>query len=321
MKKPANDAIVLSSPGEDSPAYIYLAGLPKESSRKVQAYDLNTVARKLRAADAFSLDWASLRNKDMTVLQTWLLSTYKPRTAARIMCAIKGTLKAAWRMDLISDHDYLRAIDIATINRGKSITGRALSTDEISALLETCRTGPPLRGTRDAAIIALMAGCGLRENEVTSAVLSDFNQKTGELLVHGKGGGKDGKLRKAYLKNGTRAWLDEWLELRGTEPGALFTVISKADEMNIRRMSNISIWFMLKRRGELAGVQPYSPHDLRRTFVTNMAPLTDLPTLAELTGHESVETTAGYIRFEKQHTIDAAALYSIPFTPREDDLL
>ena len=198
------------------------------------------------------------------------------------------------------------------------MAGRALTMDEIKALLKTCTIGAPLRGTRDAAIIILMAGCGLRENEVTHALFSDYNPATGDLIVHGKGGGKGGKLRPAYLRNGTKTAMDEWIKLRGNEPGPLFTSISKADETTPDIMSNISIWFMLKRRGEKAGLQPFTPHDLRRTFISDMLNKTDLATVSRLAGHEDPATTAGYDRRPIQHTIDAAALMKIPFTPRED---
>jgi len=317
MKKQDVD-IVLSSPGMQNPAIIYLAGLPKESSRKIQRYDLDALARKFGAMDAFSFDWASLRYEHMATLQTWLLEKYKPRTAARIMCAVKGTLKAARKMRLMDAESYELAIDLPTIKRGRSVTGRALTLEEIAALMETCRTGPPLRGTRDAAIIILMVGCGLRVNEVTNLSLSDYNPASGDLMVHGKGGGKGGKLRPAYLRNGTKFAMENWLSLRGNEPGALFVTIYKSDELTLTKMTNISIWFMLKRRGELAGLQPFTPHDLRRTFISSMLNLTDLATVARLAGHEDVATTAGYDRRPIQHTIDAAALLSIPFTPREE---
>lgn len=319
MKK-SNVDIVLSSPSAQNPAIIYLAGLPKESSRIVQRYDLDALARKFGALDAFSFDWAALRFEQMTMIQTWLMEKYKPRTAARIMCAVKGALKAARKMRLMDAEAYETAIDLPTIKRGKSITGRALTFEEIAALMKTCRTGPPLRGTRDAAIIILMCGCGLRENEVTNLSLSDYNPATGDLMVHGKGGGKGGKLRPAYLTNGTKTAMENWLALRGSEPGALFSVVHKSDELTITNMSNISIWFMLKRRGEAAGLQPFTPHDLRRTFASAMLNLTDLATVARLMGHEDVATTALYDRRPIQHTIDAAALLSIPFMPREDDL-
>jgi len=309
--------IITASAGPQNPAIIYLAGLPKESSRINQRYDMDALARRFGAPDAFSFDWSALRYEQMTALQTWLLENYKPRTAARIMCAVKGTLKAARKMRLMSAEDYETAIDLPTIKRGRSMAGRALTADEIAALLKTCRTGPPLRGTRDAAIIILMAGCGLRENEVTHASLSDYSPESGDLIVHGKGGGKGGKLRPAYLRNGTKTALDEWLIMRGNEAGALFTRISQADEQSLNYMSNISVWQMLKKRGEKAGLQPFTPHDLRRTFISDMLSLTDLATVSRLAGHEDPATTAGYDRRPIQHTIDAATLMHIPFTPRE----
>jgi integrase len=335
IEKFTNAEIISPRIKPKTPAEVYINKLQKETSRKVQRYDLDTLARRLGAMDDFSFArpdpedrdtlmdadtfrWEALRYENTTLLQTLLLQFYKPRTAARIMCAVRGVLKSARRLHLMSAEDYEEAVDLDSIKLGKSVTGRALIFEEIAALLKTCRTGPPLRGVRDAAIIILMAGCGLRENEVTRASLSDYNQKTGELLVHGKGGGKDGKLRPAYLTNGTRDAMDIWLSKRGDQPGPLFTTIFKSDELTLNKMSNQSLYQMLLARGEKARVERFTPHDLRRTFITIMSKMTDLKTLADLVGHEKIETTASYIRFDKQHSIEAAGLLSIPFTPRED---
>jgi integrase/recombinase XerD len=77
---------------------------------------------------------------------------------------------------------------------------------------------------------------------------------------------------------------------------------------------------MLKERGTAAGLQPFTPHDLRRTFISNMLNLTDLATVSRLAGHEDTKTTASYDRRPIEHVIEAAALMNIPFTPRDDGL-
>src|SRR5271157_4477313 len=121
MKKPQID-IVLSSERKQNPALIYLAGLSKEISRNNQRYDLDALARQLGGVDAFSFNWAALRYEDTIVIQTRLLQKYKPRTVARIMAAVKGTLKAARKLRLMSAEDYETAVDLPKIKRGKSIT-------------------------------------------------------------------------------------------------------------------------------------------------------------------------------------------------------
>jgi integrase len=76
----------------------------------------------------------------------------------------------------------------------------------------------------------------------------------------------------------------------------------------------------LKNRGKEAGIKSFSSHDLRRTFISNMLPLTDLVTVSAWVGHSKPDVTLSYDRRNETRKIDAAGLLSIPFTPRDDEL-
>jgi site-specific recombinase XerC len=73
-------------------------------------------------------------------------------------------------------------------------------------------------GARDAALLELLYGCGLRRAEVVALDLADYDHADGSLRVRGKGN----KERRAYLAAGAQAALDDWLQLRGDTPGPLF---------------------------------------------------------------------------------------------------
>jgi hypothetical protein len=62
-----------------------------------------------------------------------------------------------------------------------------------------------------------------------------------------------------------RAALAEWLEIRGTEPGPLFTNLDRAHPR--RRLSGHGIWEALRAYGEKAGVRA-SPNRLRHAGIT-----------------------------------------------------
>ena len=74
---------------------------------------------------------------------------------------------------------------------------------------------------RDAAILALLYGSGLRRAEAVGLDISDYDPEGGTLKVRGKGN----KERLAHLGDASQAALDAWLFLRGTAPGALFVAI------------------------------------------------------------------------------------------------
>ncbi|MCB0085426.1 MAG: site-specific integrase, partial [Caldilineaceae bacterium] len=55
--------------------------------------------------------------------------------------------------------------------------------------------------------------------------------------------------------------------------------------------------YILQKRGHQAGVNPFSPHDVRRTFAGELLDAnTDLVTVQKLMGHSNPQTTASYDR-------------------------
>jgi site-specific recombinase XerD len=64
--------------------------------------------------------------------------------------------------------------------------GRALSKGELAALFEACNP-TTAGGARNAALLGLLYGGGLRRAEVVALDLGDFDTETGKLVVRGKG--------------------------------------------------------------------------------------------------------------------------------------
>lgn len=114
--------------------------------------------------------------------------------------------------------------------------------------------------------------------------------------------------------NGSRAALTGWLRIRGEAPGPLFWPIDQAGRMIARRMTTQSVLEILQRRARRARVQRFSPHDLRRTFISDLLDAgADITTVAGLAGHASVTTTARYDRRGEETKRRAAELLVVPF--------
>lgn len=309
----SND-LIPSLPLDQNPAAVYLSSLT-DTGRRSQAHALSVVAEMLLGdqADLFSVPWAKLRYQHLMAIRSELLKRYKPATVNRTLCAVRGTLKAAWRLGQLSSDDYQRTIDVPSVSGETLPAGRELSSGEISALMADCGSDPTPAGARDAAMIALMYSCGLRRDEVANLTLDNYDPETGRLAVLGK----RSKERTAYLTNGAYEAMADWLAVRGNAPGALFLAINKGGKPRSGFMTNQAVYNVLAKRGGSAGVKAFTPHDMRRTFVSDLLDAgADIATVSKMAGHSSVNTTARYDRRPEEAKQKASRLLHVPYHGR-----
>lgn len=307
-----NELMVIEPmPADTNPALVYLAGLNSQVSRRTQKAALEMIAGILTGNPEILLcDWAAIRFQHATAVRAILADKYAAATANRCLSALRGTLKAAWRLGQVPAEDYQRAADVANVTGSTVPAGRELSHGEIGALMAACENDTTPAGCRDAALIAVLYTCGLRRDEIVNLDLSSYDVETGRITLTGK----RNKQRTAYLVNGAAAAMSDWLKLRGDEPGALFQPINKGGKIQRRRMTSQGIYNLLVKRGAEAGVKDFSPHDFRRTFVSDLLDAgADIATVAKMAGHASVTTTARYDRRPEQAKQKAAGLLHIPY--------
>ena len=293
--EPKNLKLTEPVPLSRHPAAVYLDSL-SEGSRLTMGQSLDAIASLLTGGecDAMTLDWAKLRYRHTAAIRTSLKRRYAATTANKMLCALRRVLLEAQRLDLMDATDYAKAVDFPSLKGKKKLRGRALSSSEIAALICVCQDDPTSLGVRDAALIAILRGAGLRRAEVVALELRDFTAKGGILEVRGGKGDKD---RTVYLPAEAIALVTNWLSQRGDAPGALLCPIRKGGRIELRHMNPDAVLKILKKRAHQAGVESFSPHDFRRTFCSDLLDAgVDLVTVQKLAGHASPETTAKYDR-------------------------
>jgi integrase len=285
---------------------VYLSEL-SEGSRRTMRFGLTTAAAFFGGGDPERFKWHRLRVQHLAALRADLAERLAPNTANKILAAVKGVLRASWRLGLMSAEDLYRCTDVRPVRGGPAHRGRALTKQELRLLFAACGDGPG--GRRDAAALACLYGC--RRSEPVALDLADYDPGSGRLRIRQAKGNKH---RNAYLTNGAKRAMDDWLEVRGDEPGPLLVPVDAIGRVTMRRLRDQALYEICKRLARRAGIDRFSPHDLRRTFAGDMLDAgADVALVQRLMGHASVATTVGYDRRTEEATRRAAVLARLPY--------
>jgi site-specific recombinase XerD len=298
-------------PASRHPAVVYITRLGPGSRRAMRgALEQIAVLLSNGREDSLALDWSALRYPHVQAVRAVLAERYAPATANRMMAALRGCLKECRRLELMPAEAYATAVDVEPVRGSTLPAGRGLSQAELRALLEACRRDLKPQGRRDAALIAVLYGGGLRRSELAALAVDDVMLQ-GELRIRC---GKGHKARTVYLGDGAQRALDAWMVVRGTAPGPLFLAINKGGCILGTPLCGQAVERILRKRGVGAGVAPFVPHDLRRSFISDLIDNgADLVAVQQLAGHANVQTTARYDRRGERAKQRAAGLLHVPF--------
>jgi site-specific recombinase XerD len=313
MPAPSVTSLVLTCPPSltEHPACVYLSTLAPESETTMKN-SLNIIAQILTngEADYLTFNWSALRYKHTAALRAALVKNYGPATVNKTLCALRRVLKEALRLELISAQDYARAVDVESVKATKELRGRALTQDEINSLMQACFRDRTPAGFRDAALVAILRGAGLRRSEVVNLDLADFKPEQEELKIRCGKGRVD---RTVYLPLGASELVSQWIEVRTDAKGPLLCHVNKAGRIRLQKLSPQSVLFILQKRAKEAGIETFSPHDLRRTFASDLLDAgVDISTVSKLMGHATCAMTVLYDRRGEETKHRAVQVLSIP---------
>lgn len=243
-----------------------------------------------------TVPWERINVASINLYKTQLLKEGRsPNTINTYLAAIRGVIKAAWQIGLISDHEKLILSTVKPVRGSRKYSGRALSQIESAKLISFCRAKNEAIDIRDIAIISLGIGCGLRRNELSELKLDDINFSEQSIRIIGKGN----KERIVCGSEIVFIRLKEWINIRSGEGcPEVFVRIGKHGDLRLnQKLSPMAIFKMLQKRAQAVGLEKFTPHDLRRTFATRMLDVgADISIVKEAMGHSSINTTQRYDR-------------------------
>lgn len=296
------------------------------ATRTVTLYTLDLL-RLAALAQAAGLDLAAVRAAHV---RRWVAQMHaqgrSPRGIALILSGWRGFY--AW-LGREGGIDHNPVVDVRAPKAGRPLP-KALSVDEAVQLADfrgAAFEGPDAwRDARDAAMVELLYGCGLRVAELAGLDLraSEAARAAGrgwidldarEVQVQGKGRKRRSVPLGRQAEQALRAWLavrDQPLKGGAHDDAALALMRGRTDATDTwalfvsaqgRRLGSASIWQRLRTRSLRSGLaQPVHPHMLRHSFASHLLQSSgDLRAVQELLGHANIGTTQVYTRLDFQH--------------------
>ena len=218
-------------------------------------------------------------------------------SAARALAAIRSWFKWLARTHHV---DQNVATLVATPKLPKHLP-RVPSIEEMNQVVDSVTDDVASWPKRDAAILELLYGCGIRNAELTGLNLADIHWANDALLVRGKGQ----KQRYVPLGDAAAQALRAYMVERAAKLGAansdtpaLFINLHLRgiEEGNEVRLTTRSVGRIVKKIAILRGLSSdVHPHTLRHAFGTHLLEEgADLRAIQELLGHERLSTTQRY---------------------------
>ncbi|MFN0252246.1 MAG: tyrosine-type recombinase/integrase [Kofleriaceae bacterium] len=286
-----------------------------------RAYSPKTVEVYLRDVGALRAHLAEKRGKDLPLarvsaleirsLLAALFGDNGPATIGRKLSSIRAFCRFLVKRGVLAGNPA------AAIRGPKKHRGlpRALDVDDATQLVEApVRTGRTshrtlssaeqarhdLLRTRDAALMELLWGTGLRVSEACALDTSDIDRDRYGVPMLIVRRGKGGKQRQVPVVSGADDALRAYLAIRAdlaATGDALF--VNAGGE----RITPRSVQRMVKRWSIAGGIRATAtPHGLRHSYATHLLDGgADLRAIQELLGHASLSSTQIYTKVSLDH--------------------
>lgn len=241
----------------------------------------NTIIAYQISARHFLTLYSETTMENLKGYRSFLISRYRPATINQRIHAINFYLQYLEDTNQDGRLDGFRLHSIK-IPRG-SFQDSIISNEDC----QTLEQGLKNDGNRFwYFVVRFLVTTGTRVSELTQIKVEHLS--CGFLDLYSKGG----KIRRIYITDALCQEALEWCKSRGQTSGFLFVT------KNGRPVTSRGIHSQLKHYAKLYGINPDTtyPHSFRHRFAKNfLERCGDIALLADLLGHESIETTRIYL--------------------------
>ena len=223
----------------------------------------NTIASYCKAVEFFYRQYGEVNKMDLLSYKGWLVENYKAKTVNLRLQALNRYLDFIKKPNL-----KMKFIKV----QQQTFLENVISDADYRFF---CRKLKAEKRLNWYFVVRYLCATGARISELLQIKVEHV--EAGYLDLYGKGG----KLRRLYIPKRLKAETEKWLAETGRASGYLF-----CNRFGTR----------ITARG-VACTKVVYPHSFRHRFAKNfLAKFNDIALLADLMGHESIETTRIYLR-------------------------
>lgn len=235
----------------------------------------NTISSYLFAIKQYSLQYGEVTRKNLRQYKVWLIENYKPQTVNLRLRAINCYLESI-------NKDKLKLPFVKV--QQKAFLENVISEADYEYFKNSLKKDDEMFWY---FVVRFLAATGARVSELIQIKVEHI--RLGHLDLYSKGG----KLRRIYIPQALQKEALLWLDDKHQESGFIF--LNKYGE----RITTRGISGQLKKLASRYGIDTtvVYPHSFRHRFAKSfLERCNDITFLADLMGHESIETTRIYLR-------------------------
>jgi integrase len=222
-----------------------------------------------------------------------------PSTINVRLSAIRKLVGEARRNGMIGLEEAANLSDVPNVRQKGTRLGNWLTREQAKEPLAVPDRST-LKGKRDYVIIAILVGCALRRQELTSLNNEAIQLREGRWAIIDLCG-KGGRIRTVAVPIWVKQGIDVWMAAARIEKGRLLRPLSKSGKIVGDALGDWAIWSVVEQSSKQIGIEHFGAHDLRRTCAKLCRKSGgDLEQIKFLLGHPSIQTTERYLGSEQE---------------------